>query len=88
MGGETIVDKSAIKNLPNNSKFIKMMKETVGSLIKSRNSPRFEQDALGQASKIGIPSQILGGISLKLIDNTYELTPEICKALSSTRYTS
>ena len=73
---ETVDKKSAVKNLPNNSKFSRMIKETLVSLMKSRSSPRTEQDVLGQASINDIPIQTLGGDSLKRKDNIYELTPE------------
>ena len=56
--------------------------------MSSRNSLKIDQDErTGGASINGIPVLILGGDSMKIGDNVYEITPEIHKALSSTGYT-
>ena len=64
------------------------MKNTIGKLMSSKNSLKIDQDErTGGASINGIPVLILGGDSMKIGDNVYEITPEIHKALSSTGYT-
>ena len=56
--------------------------------MSSKNSLKIDQDErTGGASINGIPVLILGGDSMKIGDNVYEITPEIHKALSSTGYT-
>ena len=84
---ETIDNESAKKNLPNSSKFIKMMEESLSLLLKSKICVRIEQDTLDQANINGTPIQILGGDTLKICDSLSELTPERHKTLSSTGYT-
>ena len=63
------------------------MREPVGSLMKSRNSSRIEQDNSARATILGVPTFTIGGVRLKIKDNIYDLTPEIHKALSSTGFT-
>ena len=61
------------------------MIETFGALINSENSSKLTQDEFGRASILGVPFITLGGDRVKLND-IYDLTPEIYKALSSTAY--
>ena len=65
---ETVDNITARKNVSNTSKFSKMMKETLVFLLKSQNSPRIEQDTIGQASINRVPIQIMGVNSLKIQD--------------------
>ena len=52
----------------------------------SRNSLKNTQDEFGEADILGIPIRKSGGDGNKLKDKTYDLTPELYKALSSTSY--
>ena len=81
-------DKIGIKTLPNSFKFTDLKKNTIGNLMSSKNSFKKDQDErTGGASINGVPILILGGNSWKIGDNVYEITPEIHKALFSTRFT-
>ena len=62
------------------------MKETLRSLMKSRNSLRIEQDESGRANILGVPIQSLGGDRIKRRNNVYALTEDTYEALSSTEY--
>ena len=42
------------------------------------------QDKMGRVSILGTPIDTLGGDRIKINDNTYDSTPEIYKASSST----
>ena len=53
--------------------------------MSSSNSLRIRSSPSG-ASILGVPIHTLGGDKLRIRDNDYELTPEIYKALSYTRY--
>ena len=74
---------SNIRVLPN---YIQLMRETFGSLMRSRKSLGKEQDDLGRATIFGVPIQVTSSNSLKTTDNHNNLTDEIHKALSSTGY--
>ena len=78
------VDKKA---LPNSSKFSNSMRQTIGSLMNSRNSLKITQDESSKANILGVPIQISEGDKVKINENIYELTPEIYKALTYTTYT-
>ena len=79
--------KSNMKALPNSSKISNSMREMIGSLMNSRNSLKITQDDLRRANILGVPIQISEADTKKSIENIYDLTPEIYKALSSTTYT-
>ena len=84
---ENIDNKIGMKALPNSFKFRNLMKKTIGKLMSSKSSLKKDQNKrTGGASINEIPVLIFGGDALKLKDNVYEITPEICKALSSTGY--
>ena len=81
-------NKIGIKALPSSFKFSDLMKNTIGELMSSKNSSKTNQDErTGGASINGTPVLIIGGDSMKIKDNVYEMTPEIHKALSPTGYT-
>ena len=63
------------------------LRETSGSLMKSRNSLNMKQDDSDRAATLGVPILTLEGDKIEIIDNVYEITPEIHKAFSSTGYT-
>ena len=75
-----------IKALPNSSKFSNSMRQRIGSLMNSRNSLKITQDESGRANILGVPIQISEGDTIKINENVYELTPEIYKALTYTKY--
>ena len=86
---ENIDKKIGVKALPISFRFSNLRKNTIGKLMSSKNSLKFDQDEkTGGASINGHPVLILSGNSWKIGDNVYELTPETHKALSSTGYTS
>ena len=72
--------------LPNSSIFSGLMTKTLGRLMFNANSLRIKSSPSG-ASSLGVPIYTPGGDPLRIRDNDYELTPEICKALSCTGYT-
>ena len=76
-----------MKALPNSSKFSNAMRQMIGSLMDSRNSPKITQDESGRANILGVPIQISEGDTIKINENVYELTPEIYNALTYTSYT-
>ena len=57
------------------------LRETLGFLMRSRNSLRIEQDASGRALNLGVPIHPLAGNKIKWNYNVYEITPGIQKAL-------
>ena len=63
------------------------MKETLGTLTKSHNSLKKDQDVSGQANIVGIPFHTLGGVKRRVYENVYDLSTQIHEALSSTAYT-
>ena len=63
------------------------MRQMIGSLMNSRNSLNITQDESGRATVLGVPIQISEGDTIKIIENIYELTPEIYKALTYPTYT-
>ena len=66
--------------------FSTFMTETLGALMNCRNFIKFLQVDLGRAAILGVPIYTLGVDMSKINDNTYDLTPENYKALSSTSY--
>ena len=76
-----------IKALPNSSQFSISMREMLGSLMKSKNSLKITQDKSGKANILGVPIQISGSDIIKINENSYNLTPEVDKALSNPLYT-
>ena len=75
-----------IKALANSSKFCSSMRHMIGSLTNSRNSLKITQDESSRANILDIPIQISEGDTIKINENVYELTPEICKALTYATY--
>ena len=61
------------------------MTKTLGRLMSSANSLKIKSTPSG-ATILGVPINTLGGDSLQIKDNVYDLTPEIYKALSFTGY--
>ena len=59
------------------------MRGTLGSLLKSHNSFRINQDELGRANVLRVPIQIIGANTLNIRYNAFELTPEIYTGLST-----
>ena len=70
-----------LRTLPNKSIFSELMTKALGSLMSSSNSLKIKSSLSG-ATFLGVPVNTLGGDN-----NTYDITPEIHKALSSTYYT-
>ena len=58
--------KSNIRAVRNSSNFSHLLRETLGSLMRSRNSSRIEQNDSGQAKFLGVPIQVFGKNSLKI----------------------
>ena len=88
--GEVINDSNSndnIPNRPNSSKFTNSIRQMLGSLMNSRNSPKNTQDESGRANILGVPIEISEADTIKINEDIYQLTPEIYKALSSTTYT-
>ena len=81
--GENI--QTNLKALPNSSMFSDQMTKTLGRLMSSANSLKITSTPSG-ASILGVPIYTLGGDSIQIKDNVYDLTPEIYKALSYTGY--
>ena len=75
-----------LRALPNSSMFSDQMTKTLGRLMSSANSLKILSTPSG-ASILGVPINTLGGHRIQIKDNIYDLTPEICKALSYTGYT-
>ena len=76
-----------IKAVPNSSNFSDSMREMIGSLKRSKIFLKITQDESRRGNILGVPIQISGADTIKMIENIYELTPEIYKALSDTGYT-
>ena len=57
--------KSNIRAVRNSSNFSHLLRETLRSLMRSRNSSRIEQNDLGEAKFMGVPIQVFGINSLK-----------------------
>ena len=62
------------------------MREMIGSLMNSRNSLKITQDKSSRANLQGVPIQISEADTMKIIENIYDLTPEVYKDLSSRSY--
>ena len=60
--------------------------ETLGASNNSRNSSKLLPDDPGRASILGSQIYELGGDTITIIDNIYNLTPDVYKALSSIGY--
>ena len=85
---ENIDNRIVIKALPNSFKFSDLMKNTIGKIMSRKKSLGIDQGRRTGGESINKKSVLfLGGDSWKIGDNVYEITPEIHKALSSTRYT-
>ena len=78
---------SNIRAPPNSSIYSQLMRETLDSLLRRKNSFKTQQNDSVQARILGIPIQAVGSDSLKLRETVYEPTPEIHKILSSSGYT-
>ena len=61
------------------------MTKTLGRLMSSANSLKIKSTPSG-ATILGVPIHTLGGDTIQIKDNVYDLTPEIYKALSYTGY--
>ena len=61
--------------------------ETLGVLMKSKNSLNLKQDDSGRGSILRLFITTLAGDTIQTNDNIYTLTPVVYKALSSTSYT-
>ena len=75
-----------LRALPNSSIFSDLMTKTLGRLMSSPNSLKIKTSPSG-ATTLGVPLYTLGGDKLRILDNDYDLNPEIYKALSYTGYT-
>ena len=75
-----------LRALPNSSMFSDQMTKTLGRLMSSANSVKIKSTPSG-ATILGVPIYTLGGDTLQIKDNVYDLTPEIYKMLSDTGYT-
>ena len=74
-----------LRALPNSSMFSDQMTKTLGRLMSSANSLKIISTPSG-ATILGVPVYTLGGDTMQIKDNIYDLTPEIYKALSYTGY--
>ena len=74
-----------LRALPNSSMFSDQMTKTLGRLISSANSLKIKSTPSG-ATILGVPIYTIGGDTIQIKDNIYDLTPEIYKALSYTGY--
>ena len=74
-----------LRALPNSSIFSDQMTKTLGRLMSSANSLKITSSPSG-ATILGVPIYTLGGDTIQIKDNVYDLTPEIYKALSYTGY--
>ena len=71
-----------MKSIPNSSKYSNSVRQMIGSLMNSRNSLKNTPDEPNRAIILGVPIQVSEDDKIKRIENIYELTPEIFKALS------
>ena len=74
-----------LRALPNSSMFSDQMTKTLGRLMSSANSLKIKSTPSG-ATILGVPIHTLGGDTIQIKDNVYDLTPEIYRALSFTGY--
>ena len=74
-----------LRALPNSSMFSDQMTKTLGRLMSSANSLKLKSTPSG-ATILGVPIYTLGGDTIQIKGNDYDLTPEIYKALSFTGY--
>ena len=79
-------NKPNTKALPKSSKFIKSMRQMIGSLMNSQNCLNITQDESGRAIFLSVPFQKLGAHRIQLNENIFDFTSEIYEALSSTSY--
>ena len=56
------------------------MRQTLGSIMNSRNSLQIIQDESSKATILGVHIQISGADTIKINEIIYELTPEKYKA--------
>ena len=77
---------NSLRALPNSSMFSDQMTKTLGTLMSSLNSLKILASPSGPTIP-GVPIYTLGGDTIQIKDNVYDLTPEIYKALSDTGYT-
>ena len=74
-----------LRALPNSSMFSDQMTKTLRRLMSSANSLKIKSTPSG-ATILGVPIYTLGGDTIQIKGNDYDLTPEIYKALSFTGY--
>ena len=74
-----------LRALPNSSMFSDQMTKTLGRLMSSANSLKSKSTPSG-TTILGVPIYTLGGDTIQIKGNDYDLTPEIYKALSFTGY--
>ena len=74
-----------LRALPNSSMFSDQMTKTLGRLMSSANSLKIKSTPSG-ATILGVPIYTIGGDTIQIKDNIYDLTPEIYKALPYTGY--
>ena len=74
-----------LKANPNSSMFSDQMTKTLGRLMSSANSLKIKSTPSG-ATILRVPIHTLGGDTIQIKDNVYDLTPEIYKALCFTGY--
>ena len=74
-----------LRALPNSSMFSDQMTKTLGRLMSSANSLKITATPSG-ASILGVSIYTLGGDTIRIKGNDYDLTPETYKALSFTGY--
>ena len=84
---ETDDENECMRALPKIAFSSASLRETLGYLLRGRNSLRIEQDASGRAITQEVPIYPLPGNRIKTNYKVYEITPEIHKALSPTGYT-
>ena len=75
-----------IRALPNSNELSFNMMEIFRALKNSKNSLKLLQDDSSRASTLGTPINTLGGDKIRINDNIFDLTPKICKTLTSTAY--
>ena len=76
-----------IRPLPKTPTPSAAIREANGTLMKSHNSSRLNQDNLGRANLLAVPIQTIGCNKVQLAGHVYEVTDEPFKALDSTGYT-
>ena len=82
---ENYIIECHLRELAISSKFSEQSSKTLGSVMTSSISVRLKPTATG-ASINGVPIYTMGGDTIRIKNNVYDLTPEIHKALYSTSY--